>query len=388
MVKQLLALPVDGDLMFMDDASPDGTGRILDALAATEPRLSVIHRAGKLGIGSAHLAGISKAYDLGYDRLVTLDCDFTHSPADVLQLLESSAGADVTTGSRYLAAGSLPGWNVFRRSLTGVGHLLTKHLLRIPFDATGALRAYDLRRIPRELFDLVRAQGYGFFFESMLVLVRNGFRVKEFPIVLPARTYGSSKMTIRETVRSGSRLISLWYAGAIEPSRFRIAPPAPATDPSLSDPQGWDTYWDEKSRPSTKAYELIATAYRVGVIRAQLRRAMRTNFSEGSHVLHAGAGSGQVDQGMHEVLQITAVDISPSALRLYRKNNPDAFDVRHADILRLPFPDETFDGAYNLGVLEHFTLPEITSILRELNRVLKPEGTLVLFWPHARATSV
>ncbi|MBA3405826.1 MAG: glycosyltransferase, partial [Gemmatimonadaceae bacterium] len=190
MVRQLAALGLDADLLFMDDNSPDGSGGILDRLAEEPLRLEVIHRTGKLGIGSAHIDGIRWAYDHGYDRLITLDCDFTHTPADVARVMQLCDGNDLVAGSRYLLEDSLPGWNLMRKSLTGLGHLMTKRLLGIQFDATGALRGYDLRRIPRELFDLVKARGYAFFFESMFLLVRNGFSVREFPIVLPARTYG------------------------------------------------------------------------------------------------------------------------------------------------------------------------------------------------------
>ena len=388
MVQQLVALPLDADLIFMDDASPDGTGELLDALATKHPRLSVMHRSGKLGIGSAHIDGINRAYDLGYDRLVTLDCDFTHSPSDVLKLINNSTGFDVTAGSRYLAPGSLPGWNLMRQSLTGFGHLLTKHLLDIQFDATGALRAYDLRTIPREAFNLVKARGYGFFFESMFVLVRNGYSVKEFPIVLPARTYGSSKMTTREVFRSANRLLSLWKESVVDPDRFVVRKAMASVNASLVDPQGWASYWEKKSVPSTRAYELIATAYRVAVIRTQLRRFLFANFRDGASLLHAGCGSGQVDTGLHSRFNITAVDISPPALELYQRYNPRAHEVRHANIMSLPFPDNSFDGVYNLGVMEHFTSDEIAVILRELKRVLKPDGKIVVFWPHARATSV
>jgi dolichol-phosphate mannosyltransferase len=235
MAEQMLALGLDADLLFMDDHSPDGTGEILDRLAAKHPRLRVLHRAGKLGIGSAHLEGVRFAYDHGYARLITMDCDFTHTPADVLRLLDKSEGWDVTVGSRYMQDNSLPGWNLMRKSLTTFGHALTKHLLGIDFDATGALRAYDLRQIPRELFDLVTAQGYAFFFESMFILVRNGFSVGEIPIVLSARTYGSSKMTLRETWRSGSRLLLLWAESLTHPARFRVAPQAITETPGLSD---------------------------------------------------------------------------------------------------------------------------------------------------------
>jgi len=215
MVRDLTALPIDADLLFIDDNSPDGTGAILDRLAAKNPRLTVLHRQGKLGIGSAHVAGIDWAYDHDFEFLITLDCDFTHDPGDVIRLFQNAPGYDVTVGSRYLAPGSLPGWNPVRRSLTGFGHLLTKYLLRIPFDATGALRCYHLPKIPRNLFGMIRSTSYGFFFESMFVLVRAGHSVNEFPIVLPARTYGSSKMTLQETMRSGSQLLSLWARSVV-----------------------------------------------------------------------------------------------------------------------------------------------------------------------------
>lgn len=223
MVRQLLALELDVDLLFLDDDSPDGSGEILDKLAAEISRLSVVHRPGKQGIGSAHQQGIRHAYAGDYDQLITLDCDFTHKPADIPRLLDALRGHDLATGSRYLEPGSLPDWNLLRRALTALGHFLTRRLLSIKYDATGALRAYDLRRIRADIFDSVQSRGYGFFFESMLVLTRAGYSVGEFAIVLPARTYGTSKMSVTETLRSGVRLIALWArtvtARQIDPAR-------------------------------------------------------------------------------------------------------------------------------------------------------------------------
>ncbi len=393
MAGQLLALGLDADLLFMDDGSPDGTGEILDRLAVENSRLAVVHRSGKLGIGSAHLDGIHWAYEHRYDRLVTMDCDFTPTPAEVLRLINYSEGYDVTIGSRYMQANSLPGWNPFRKSLTAFGHFLTKNVLGVAVDATGALRAYDLRRIPRELFDLVTAHGYAFFFESMFILLRSGFSVKEFPIELPARTYGHSKMSAREAARSGSHLIWLRGASLAKPRRFRLSGDATRRarapiDPSLIDSQGWDMYWDAHDRPTSAAYAAIAELYRLSVIKPQLERAVFRNFPGGSHLLHAGCGSGQVDMALQGRMKISAVDISPSALRVYQRNNPAAFEVRHADILDLPFEAGTFDGVYNLGVLEHFTRDQIIQILAQFHRVLKPGGKVVIFWPHSRATSV
>lgn len=387
MVRELAALGLDADMLFMDDGSPDGTGDILDTLAVEVPRLSVIHRAAKQGIGSAHSEAISYAYDHAYDVLITLDCDFTHRPADILKLLDALTGHDIATGSRYMARNSLPDWNLVRRSLTAFGHVLTTRLLSIRYDATGALRAYDLRRIPRTVFDRVESRGYGFFFESMFVLTRAGHTVGEFPIVLPARTYGSSKMTFAETLKSGSRLLLLWGRVVMRSER-RNAPARESLDATLIDPQNWDSYWAKKQGAGGKLYDVIATTYRSHIIRRNLENSIFTNYPPGSHLLHAGCGSGGVDTNLHDRMTITAVDISKEAIGVYRANNPNAHAVRHASIFELPFEAGTFDGAYNLGVLEHFDAAEIEQILKELSRVIKPGGKLVLFWPHSRATSV
>jgi dolichol-phosphate mannosyltransferase len=388
MVMELLRHVPYADILFMDDNSPDGTGEILDELAKTQPRLTVKHRAGKLGVGGAHLDGIAYAYDKGYDTLVTLDCDFTHSPADIPVLIEKSAGADITIGSRYLEANSLPGWNFLRKTLTNVGHLLTVSLLGIGGDATGALRVYRLSTIPRDLFGLVKSRGYAFFFESLFIAHQNGLAICEAPIRLPARTYGHSKMSLREVQRSVTQLLTLAIASKTNPAQFRVQARIPDINPKLVDPQGWDTYWEQKKRGTTMAYDLIASTYRNLVIKERLTSVVRKEFSPGASLLHAGCGSGQVDVDLHDYAQITAVDISIPALEIYTRENPNAFAVKHASILDLPFADASFDGAYNLGVVEHFEKNELRRIFSELRRVIRPGGKLIVFWPHARATSV
>ena len=387
---ELDRLGLDADVVFVDDGSPDGTGALLDELATKYSRVRVLHRQGKSGIGSAHQAGIALAYDEGYTTLITMDCDFTHSPADIPRLIEAAEreDADVVVGSRYMARGSLPGWNAMRRFLTVLGHFLTKSLLELPEDASGAFRLYRLDRIPRELFSRVRSRSYAFFFESLFVLGRNGFRVGEIPIVLPARTYGHSKMSWRDAFRSLRTLFALFQENVRNPERFVLPRPAPALVAGLHDPQQWDEYWDEKSSAGGLAYEVIATLYRRMVIKRNLDRAVLREFPRGARLLHAGCGSGQVDVYLQRVMRITALDISPSALKLYVRNNPLAHAVRHGNILDLPFPDSSFDGVYNLGVVEHFEGEELRRIFDEVHRVLVPGGRAVIFWPHRRATSV
>jgi dolichol-phosphate mannosyltransferase len=384
----LMKLGLDADLLFLDDNSPDGTGELLDELARQHARIRIIHRPEKAGIGSAHLEGIAYAYDHEYERLVTMDCDFTHSPEDVPRLLAESEGAAVVVGSRYLHRGGLPGWSVGRKLLTHLGHFLTKALLGFTQDATGALRVYDLRKVPRELFSLVSARGYAFFFESLFILHKNGFQVREVPIVLPARTYGSSKMNVREVERSVEQLVTLALGQYLHPAQFRLPPSLDNLNPTLVDSQGWDEYWDKKGTRTALAYDAIASSYRKLVIKRNLTATIRREFPPGATLLHAGCGSGQVDVDLHSHARITAVDISPHALRIYLRENPGVFAVCHANIFELPFPEATFDGAYNLGVVEHFTDEELTRVFKELHRVIKPGGKFVIFWPHARATSV
>jgi dolichol-phosphate mannosyltransferase len=385
---QILALQLNADLLFLDDNSPDGTGQLLDELAAKHPCLQVIHRSGKLGIGSAHLDGIQWAYDHGYTRLVTMDCDFTHSPTDIPRLLERAESCDVVVGSRWLQSGSLAGWNIFRRFLTSIGHVLTRLLLRMPYDATGAFRLYNLPRIPRHVFTRVGSQGYAFFFESLFLLLRNGFSVCEIPIVLPTRTYGHSKMSLHEAGGSAGRILKLYMATRLNPEQFCLPEPLTQLNSHLVDPQHWDEYWDKKKRATSVVYDVIAYIYRTLVIKRQLNKFVRKHFSRGAQLLHAGCGSGQVDGSIQKEMAITEVDISASALALCAKNNPRAHRIQQADIMNLPFADASFDGAYNLGVMEHFNEAEIRKVLGELRRVIKPGGKVVIFWPHARASSV
>src|SRR6185295_1754484 len=120
---QLLALKLSADILFVDDNSPDGTGDILENLSKQYANVKVLHRSGKLGIGSAHKMGIKLAYERGYEWLVTMDADFSHTPSDILKFLEQRDNYDVVVGSRYMNKGSLQGWNLMRRALTQTGHI-------------------------------------------------------------------------------------------------------------------------------------------------------------------------------------------------------------------------------------------------------------------------
>jgi dolichol-phosphate mannosyltransferase len=221
--RQIEGLGLGCDFLFLDDNSPDGTGEIIDSLAEANPRVHTIHRPGKLGIGSAHTDGIHWAYAQGYEVLITLDCDFTHSPDRIPDFIACASDYHVVIGSRFMQEGSLPGWNAFRKTLTYSGHYMTNLLLRMPLDATGAFRLYRLDRIPEDIFGLIASRGYSFFFESLYVLWLNGAMVKEIPISLPARTQGNSKMEIRDAYQSFHLLLKLLRRRIVEPKTLHYS---------------------------------------------------------------------------------------------------------------------------------------------------------------------
>jgi dolichol-phosphate mannosyltransferase len=383
-------LNLDAQILFLDDNSPDGTGQIIDRLAAENANVHTIHRSGKQGIGSAHATGIRWAYEHGFQRLITMDCDFTHSPDRIVDFLAYAEPYDIVVGSRYLQEGSLRTWNPLRKMLTRLGHLLTTTLLRMPYDATGAFRLYRLDRIPAGVFDIVYSRSYSFFFESLYVLWLNGCRVKEVPLDLPARTYGHSKMVWRDALRSAWLLVYLFLKTVIDREALLYAEPFTASgelEPSQVQ-RDWDAYWITKKQPGALIYDLIAAFYRKLIIKRFLNRYIGKHFSPNAQVLHAGCGSGQVDTDIAHRVSITALDISAQALSIYRKFQPNSVQLIHGSIFGIPVPDSTYDGVYNLGVMEHFTEQEIRQILDEFHRVVKPGGKIALFWPPAFGVTV
>ena len=208
--QQIHALGLNLDILFLDDNSPDSTGKIIDRIVSEHKHVSVINRTGKLGIGTAHKEGIQWAYEKKYEVLITMDCDFTHSPEYILDFMKSKDNADIVVGSRYLKKNSLSTWNLFRKSLTHLGHFLTVTLLEMPYDASGAFRLYHLKNIDENIFSLVQSNGYSFFFESLFILNFNKKKIVEIPIELPSRTYGHSKMTWKDAWKSLRFLLNLY----------------------------------------------------------------------------------------------------------------------------------------------------------------------------------
>ena len=210
MIDALLALPIACDVLVVDDRSTDGTTGILVSRAAAEPRLAAMVRPGKLGIGSAHILGWMHARRLGYQRIVTVDADFSHDPGDIPRLLAAlDQGADVVIGSRFAAGGRLDyvGW---RRFVSRSANYLARNALGLPIsEYTTSLRAARLDRVPEGLVETIESGGYSFFLICMVRFVRAGLNVTEIPIHFHQRTEGTSKISHLEIVRGALNLVRL-----------------------------------------------------------------------------------------------------------------------------------------------------------------------------------
>jgi len=193
-----LAQTGEHHILIVDDNSPDGTGQIADRLAGEHDEVEVLHRTAKEGLGRAYVAGFTRALEAGAERVMEMDSDFSHDPADLRALLAASADADLVLGSRYVEGGGVRNWGLLRRLVSRGGSLYARVVLGLPVrDLTGGFKCF--RRQVLEALDLesVHADGYGFQIELTYRAVRAGFRVKEVPIVFSERELGQSKMTAR-----------------------------------------------------------------------------------------------------------------------------------------------------------------------------------------------
>jgi dolichol-phosphate mannosyltransferase len=200
----------DVDHLIVDDSSPDGTGALADRLAADDPRVRVLHRGAKEGLGAAYVAGFRAALEAGYDVIGEMDADGSHQPEQLPLLLAALADADLVIGSRWVPGGSVVNWPWYRRALSRGGNLYTRLLLDIPVrDATAGFRLF--RRETLETVDVARVESLGYVFQVELVsrTLRAGLRVVEVPIAFVERVRGDSKMT-PEVARESLVRITRW----------------------------------------------------------------------------------------------------------------------------------------------------------------------------------
>ena len=211
MIEHLIAAVPTIAILVVDDNSPDGTGHWAQERCRTLPQLHVLHRRGKLGLGSAYKAGFSWGLTEGFDPLIEMDADRSHSPFDLAALLRPLAeNADLVLGSRYVAGGSTPGWSRHRRLLSTTSNALARRVLGLPIaDVTSGFRAYRAELLRAIDYAHVGSDGYAFQVEALWRAVRVGARIIEVPIAFCDRTLGASKISRSEVVRAVWTLIRL-----------------------------------------------------------------------------------------------------------------------------------------------------------------------------------
>jgi dolichol-phosphate mannosyltransferase len=208
------------DILVVDDNSPDGTGRLADEIAASEPRVHVLHRPGKMGLGTAYITGFHWGLERGYDALFEMDADFSHDPAHLPQFLEAIENYDVVLGSRYLQGRvTVVNWPIGRLLLSYFANVYARKVTGLPVaDATGGFKCFRREVLAALDLDHVESSGYAFQIEMSFRAWKKGFKLGEIPIMFVDRDVGESKMSkkiVREAVWRVWRLRYLSIIGRI-----------------------------------------------------------------------------------------------------------------------------------------------------------------------------
>jgi dolichol-phosphate mannosyltransferase len=202
------------EILVVDDGSPDGTGTLVDQMAGSEPRVHVLHRSRKMGLGTAYVAGFKWGLERGFEAIIEMDADFSHDPRYLPTMLERLANYDFVIGSRYVPGGGTVNWGLGRKILSRGGSLYSRWILGAPIrDFTGGFNGW--RKPVLEAVDLgsLRSDGYSFQIELKYRAFRRGFRFTEFPIVFEDRKVGKSKMNRRIVLEALGRVWSFRFNG-------------------------------------------------------------------------------------------------------------------------------------------------------------------------------
>ena len=208
MAKAVRDAAPDADVLFVDDNSPDGTGAIVRDLAKADPHVHLLARERKEGLGRAYVAGFRAALGMGAEKVVQMDCDFSHDPKDVPRLL--AADADLVIGSRYVAGGATPGWPFKRRLISRAGGVFIRVVTGMPLrDPTGGFKCWKAATLEKIDFETVASKGYSFQLEMNQRTWKAGCTIQEIPISFTDRVAGYSKITpgiATESVKIALRL--------------------------------------------------------------------------------------------------------------------------------------------------------------------------------------
>lgn len=213
LVGEIQRLPAPPAIFIVDDASPDGTGEVADALARANCNIHVRHRPAKLGLGTAHMAGFRDALMGGYQYILTMDADFSHHPRYIPDLLEASREYDVVIGSRYVKSGGTRDCRLRRRMLSRTANLVARVTLGLhAHDCTAGFRCYQRQVLEAIDLDAIFSDGYSFLIEMLYHAQNRGFRISEVPIIYEDRWQGRSKISRQEIFKAVDTVLRLGWS--------------------------------------------------------------------------------------------------------------------------------------------------------------------------------
>jgi len=203
LLQKVFLFAPDTDVLIVDDNSSDGTGKLADEIHEENPQVKVLHREGKLGLGTAYIAGFKYAVAHNYDAAFEMDADFSHDPRYLPDFLKAIEDADLVIGSRYIPGGDTPDWSFLRKFISGGGNIYARFVLGIPVhDCTAGYRCYRRKVLESIDLDTMQSGGYAFQIEMVYRVSKQGFKIVETPIVFMDRRVGKSKMS-RQIVIEG-----------------------------------------------------------------------------------------------------------------------------------------------------------------------------------------
>lgn len=196
MISAIHQLNLGVDVFVLDDNSPDGTGEVAESLSTKYRFIQVIHRLEKEGLGKAYIHGFQLAMKQNYQKIITMDCDFSHDPSYLPKMIKLSYKYHLVLGSRYVPGGGVCGWPWFRKFISRGGNVYARLLLNLRFkDLTGGFKCYDVETLRALNIESLYSQGYTFQIETTYRIHKSGYSIKEFPIIFKDRVYGESKMS-------------------------------------------------------------------------------------------------------------------------------------------------------------------------------------------------
>ena len=224
LLQEIFLYAPDSDVLVVDDNSPDGTGKLADEIHNENPHVHALHRAGKLGLGTAYIAGFKYAVAHDYDAAFEMDADFSHDPRYLPDFLKAIEHADLVIGSRYIQGGGTPNWSFLRRFISGGGNIFARFMLGIPVhDCTAGFRCYRRQVLESIDLDTIQSQGYAFQVEMAYRVMQQGFKIVETPIVFMDRRIGKSKMSRKIVIEAFIYVLRTRF-GKKPPAQTSIGP--------------------------------------------------------------------------------------------------------------------------------------------------------------------